>query len=404
MPTETHIDYRAQNISALADYYAAGCKQKKLLGLELEHFVVDKQTRRSLTYDNGVAQILTRLLPLYGGAPILSQGQIIGIMKEGAPITLEPAAQLEISIGPCHKIAEIAQIYNAFTAIITPILDDMGCELVCVGYHPKSKVDELPLIPKQRYEYMDAHFKSTGTRGKNMMKGSGATQVSIDYENETDFSKKFRVANILGPLLSLICDNTPVFEGEPFKGRMARTFIWNDVDPARSMVVKGALDGEFGFYEYAKYIYDLPSVLMIEDGEAIFTGPKPVSELFAKRTMILEDMIHASTMAFPDVCLKTHIEIRMADSMSIEYALAYVALLQGIFYNSSNLDKLYQMTLGIGNSQVMEAKAKLMEKGADAEVYGKRGANWIAELFQIAENGLNADEIEYLKPLKEKKI
>jgi len=390
------MDFRKHNLAAIAEYFAAGCKTDKLLGLELEHFVVNRETQYSLPYENGVEVILNRLQPVYG-KPILSRGRMIGIMREGAYITLEPAAQLEISIGPARELAQIEKIYNEFTEIITPILDEMGCELVCAGYHPRSKIDDLPIIPKPRYDYMYEYFKTVGTRGKNMMKGSAAAQVSLDIENEADFKKKFRVANALGPIFSLICDNTKVFEGEQYNGRMARTFIWNDVDPDRSMVVKGALDGDFGFYEYAQYVYDSPAILRVQGGEATFVGATPVSEIFANQHMNQTDIEHVISMMFPDVCLKNHLEIRMADSMPIKSALAYTALLKGLFYNADNLDTLYAKTLGVKNHDVAEAKARLMAQDADGIVYGKRGADWIQELFSMAKSGLPADEAVLLK-------
>ena len=373
------MNYRKRNISALAGYFASGCKNEKLLGLELEHFVVDKQTRRSLHYEKGVDLLLTRLQPLYG-TPILSQEHIIGISGKDASITLEPAAQLEISIKPLHNISEIARIYDEFINILTPILDDMDCELVCAGYHPKSKADELPLIPKSRYKYMDTHFKSTGTRGKYMMKGTAATQVSIDYSGEADFSKKYRVASILSPLFSLICDNTHVFEGQPFTGKMVRTYIWNDVDPGRSMIVRGALDGDFGFNDYAAYVYGTSPIFLLDGDDVIYTGSKSNAELFADRLMMPEDIEHVASMVFPDVRLKKCIEIRMADSMPIDSVIDYLSLLKGIFYNESNLNSIYQQTLGVGNSEVEAAKEELMVKGADAMIYGKSAEEWISNL------------------------
>ena len=378
------MNYREKNISALANYFASGCKNEQLLGLELEHFVVDKQTRHSLHYENGVELILNRLQPLYG-APILSQGHIIGINGKDAAITLEPAAQLEISIKPLQNIAEISQIYDDFISLLTPILDDMGCELVYAGYHPKSKVDELPLIPKIRYKHMDAHFKTTGTRGKNMMKGSAATQVSIDYYSEADFSKKYRVATVLSPLLAFITDNTDVFEGQPFNKKMVRTYIWNDVDPARSMIARGALDSNFGFYEYGAYVYDTPPIFLptgVGD-DVVYTGSKSNAELFADRLMTTEDIEHVISMVFPDVRLKKCIEIRMADSMPMGCVLDYLALLQRIFYDESNLDTIYQETLRVGNCEVVAAKDELMEKGTDAVVYGRSAGEWIAKMKAI---------------------
>lgn len=360
-------------IKQAAEYFAAGCKKEQLLGLELEHFIVDKQNQRSLHYNGGVEEILKRLQPLYGGESVFSRDHIIGIDRKGSEITLEPAAQIEISIGPHKEISKIAQVYDEFVNMLSPILDDMHSKLVCAGYHPVSKVDELPLIPKERYESMEAYFKSTGTHGKNMMRGSAATQVSIDYESEYDFSKKFRVANILGPLFAFICDNTPVFEGQPYGARMARTHIWNNVDPARSGLVDGSLDRDFGFYDYAEYICSVPGIIQPHG-----------------------DIKHDISMVFPDVRLKTNIEIRMADSMPIESALAYTALIKGLFYSAANLDALHHEMHDINNRAVVEAKAALIKNGADAKIYGRPASDWLDEIFRMAKDGLDEEEKEFL--------
>jgi glutamate--cysteine ligase len=233
-----------------------------------------------------------------------------------------------------------------------------------------------------------------------MMRGTAATQVAIDFGDEVDFSKKFRVANILGPLLALISDNTSVFEGEPYDGRMVRTYIWNDVDPDRSKIVKGALDGAFGFRDYANYICDMPAVLLIEEGEAVFTGSKPVSELFADRRMTREDVEHVISMAFPDVRLKTYIEIRMADSLPIEQALAYLALLKGLLYDEGNLEELHSSTKGVRNQDVTQAKADLLAHGARARVYGVDAGDWIARLLAMAGKALSGTDQAYLQAIE----
>ncbi|MCL2217463.1 MAG: glutamate-cysteine ligase family protein [Defluviitaleaceae bacterium] len=393
------MDFRERNLAAMVEYFAAGCKADKLLGLELEHFVTHRETGLSLPYENGVEEILNRLHPLYG-RPILSDGRIIGIMRDSAYITIEPAAQLEISIGPSREIAGIGRVYEEFTQTIAPILKDLNCRLETSGYHPKSKADDLPLIPKPRYEYMYKYFATVGVNGKHMMKGTAATQVSIDIESEADFRVKFRVANIIGPLLSLICDNTKIFEGRPFPGRLARTHIWNNVDPDRSMVVAGALDGDFGFAEYAKYVYDSPAILRVDNGETSYAGATPVSEIFASRLMTQADIEHVISMMFPDVCLKSHLEIRMADSMPIDRALAYTALLKGLFYHEENLYALHEQTIHIKNHDVAEAKKALMSGGKTAQVYAKPALEWMATLFDMARIGLPPDEAEYLTPLE----
>ena len=392
------MDYRNHNIERLVDFFRTGCKERKLIGLELEHFVVRAGSGESVSYYDGVRRILESLLPTYG-KPVYWKDNLIGIFREGAHITLEPAGQLEISIGPLPGLADIKSVYDEFWRQIVPVLVDMGCELVAAGYHPRSRIDDMPLLPKKRYEIMEKYFKKSGLMGKNMMKGTAATQVSIDYKDESDFKRKFRVANVLGPLFSFICDNTKTFEGEPFEGRMLRSQIWNNVCPARSNVVPGALEMDFGFYEYAAYLYGLPAVMIPKGGDFVDTGTSTFAEVYANTPMEDADVLHTTSMAFPDVCLKNHIEIRMADSMPISKALAYAALIKGIFYDAASLENLYDKTIGVQNHHVIYAKQELILKGLEGVVYGKPVKDWLTDVFHMAE--LGCDEKQFFLPLTE---
>ena len=392
------MGYRNRNIERLVKFFEASCKERKLIGLELEHFVVRSTTGESVPYHDGVRRILENLLPTYG-EPIRWNENLIGVFREGAHITLEPAAQLEISIGPSAHLRNIKRAYDEFLGQIEPILRDMGCKLVTAGYHPFSRVDEIPLLPKKRYEIMEKYFRTSGLMGKNMMKGTAATQVSIDFKDERDFKKKFRVANMLGPLFSFICDNSKAFEGEPFEGRMLRTQIWNNVCPSRSNVVPGALDTDFGFYEYASYLYDLPAVMMPKQGDYISVGKSTFAEVYANSLMEDADVLHATSLAFPDVCLKNHIEIRMADSLPIRKALAYASLIKGLFYDAHNLDILHDVTLGVQNHHVIYAKQELITKGPGGVIYGKPVKEWLEFIFRLG--GLGNDEKQFFLPLEE---
>jgi glutamate--cysteine ligase len=204
----------------------------------------------------------------------------------------------------------------------------------------------------------------------------------------------------LGPLFALICDNGSVFEGQPFTGGMVRAYIWDDVDPARSMAARGAFEKGYGFRDYAAYVYDAPPILLPKNGEIVYTGKVPASELFAERLMTEEEVEHCVSIMFPDVRLKNCIEIRMADSMPIEGALAYTALIKGIFYNSANLEALYKQTYDITGRDASEAKAALKKDGVKGQVYGRPASDWVAGLLETAKNGLSAAELPYLKVLE----
>lgn len=396
------MDERMRNIGKIEEFFRAGCKSQQLIGLELEHFLVDEKTKESAQYEPTVRRLLEELAGAYG-KPIFWEGNIIGLAKDGAPITLEPAAQIEISIGPKEGLAEIKREYDNFFDLLAPLLARAGLALETVGYQPKSKIGSMGLLPKKRYGIMHDYFKKSGLMGRHMMKGTAAAQISIDYRDESDFKKKFRLANVLGPLFAFACDNSRVFEGEPFEGRMLRTQIWNNVCPARQGVVPGALDGDFGFFEYARYIYELPAVLVPRGGSFEPAGLNSFAQEYAGRPLEFDDaaVLHATTMAFPDVALKSHIEIRMADSMPIDKALAYAALIKGIFYDERNLCRLHDMTLGVGNCDVALAKSELALRGLCGAVYSRPAKDWLAEIFGTAREGLRGDEARFFLPLED---
>ena len=75
--------------------------------------------------------------------------------------------------------------------------------MVTAGYQPASKVETLSLIPKERYRFMDRYFEKIGPYGRQMMRGTAATQVSIDYFSEEDFNSAQTMLANLGDDLSL---------------------------------------------------------------------------------------------------------------------------------------------------------------------------------------------------------
>ena len=114
-----------------------------------------------------------------------------------------------------------------------------------------------------------------------------------------------------------------------------------------------------------------------------------------------DEVFHAMSMVFPDVRLKSYVEIRPADSMPIPYVLAYAALIKGLFYGKSSLETLVRSCAGISESDVAKAKDALMESGYAAEVYQRSAAEICDELITLARRGLPAAEWCFLDPLAE---
>ena len=92
-----------RNLSRLTEYFQNGCKENcfQKLGLEVEHFVVKKDTKESVSYygERGVGALLERMKPYYSHFHYEGD-QLLGLYNSEYSITLEPAAQLEITSIP----------------------------------------------------------------------------------------------------------------------------------------------------------------------------------------------------------------------------------------------------------------------------------------------------------------
>lgn len=396
------MSFKEQNISRIAAYIAQGEKNPTdfKLGVEIEHFIIDAKTKKSIAYktEPGVLDILRELSPKYEEEVIID-GALLGLKRKGSYLTLEPAAQLEVSMEPQRSIDALASEYDAFRRELDPVLTPLGLKLATYGYHPASSIDELEMIPKTRYVQMAAYLPTKGRYALNMMKGTASVQVSIDYASEDDFRRKFRLANCLSPFLYFMTDNAPYFEGMPVTQHMLRARIWDEVDPERSGIVPGALDHSFGYREYAEYLYARAAVVTHKNGVLAFTGGQTLSELFADESMSETDIDYAIGMFFPDVRVRHYIEIRMADSLPKEYMLAYTALIKGLFYDESNLKKYTDVFAGFTNGDAAQLKSDLIQKGNDATYRGVPVCDFILKLLDDAGDVLG-DEAHYLEAFR----
>ena len=397
------MDYQRQ-IEEISNFIRSGEKgnAKLKLGIELEHFIIDLDTLKTISYygKDGVAETLSKLEG--NGWEATYEGEyILGLDKDNMSITLEPGSQFELSMGAEERIKDIEKDYFEFLNEIIPILEAKGQGLMAVGYHPETKIDEIKILPKKRYDFMFNYFKKTGTHAHNMMKGTCALQVSMDYRDEEDYKKKYRVINALSPVMYTLFENARYFEGEIRDKHAIRAFIWDNTDKDRSGIVPGALSDDFGYDKYAEFILNNPPILEINDGEAIFTGDKKVRELFDPENYEIEELEHFMTMFFPDVRTKKFMEIRMMDEVPYPLSLAAVAMWKGIIYNEENLDEIFHYIKNVTIDDVNKAKSDMMDLGLEAKLKDKTLLDigrWIVEL---SKKGLDEEEIEYILPLED---
>ncbi len=391
-------------MEVLTDYFKKSEKKDSelKLGAEFEHFIIDSKTLRTISYyeERGIENILKKLLDK-GWKGKYEGEYLIGLERNGTTVTLEPGAQIELSVKPHIKIENIEKEYLDFLKEILPILEELDLSLIAIGYQPETRIEDIKFIPKKRYDYMSNYFKSRGTLAHNMMKGTASTQVTLDYRSEEDYIKKFRVANALASVSSAIFDNGPFFQGELWNKNSIRTKIWQNTDEDRCNVVKKALNKEFGYRDYAEYLLNTPPILVDNGMEVKYTDSKPYKDIFDIDNYTTSELEHIMTMVFPDVRSKKFIEIRMVDSLPYPLNFSVIALFKGLLYSDKNLNKLYEYTQNINNDDIVKSKLDIIESG----IAGKLKYTDVWEvgkmIIELAKDGLPDDEKKYIDPIED---
>lgn len=396
------MDFNKQ-VQEISNYFKSGEKAVDdfKVGVELEHFVIDKDSLKTISYygENGVEETLRDLESI--GYKATYEGQyVLGLNKGKKTVTLEPGSQFELSIEASANIKDLEDEYLDFMKDVIPILEKKNQGLMTTGYHPVTKIDEIRLLPKQRYDYMFNYFKTRGTHAHNMMKGTCSVQVTLDFSSEEDYKRKFRITNALSPVLYALFENAYYFEGEVTDRHNSRAYIWENTDTDRSGVAEGALDDDFSYKKYAEYILNSPPIFINQDGKEVYTGDQKVRDIFDPDNYKIEELEHILTMFFPDVRTKRYIEIRMMDAVPYDLNFSIMALLKGLIYDNDNLDILYDYTKEISIEDVNKAKEEMMSKGLQAKLKGESLLNIGKYLVELAKKGLPEDELHYINPLE----
>ncbi len=386
----------------LTEYFEAGIKPVKhrMLGVESEHFILEGDTLRAVSYygEGGVEQILLRHMAAWPDARPIGGEELLGFSTENFTVTLEPAAQYEVSMAAREAVEEIGGIYRSFRDSLKSILDEYGYVLYSTGCQPVSAVSDLKLIPKKRYDYMDRYFREKGTRGIEMMRGSASTQVSIDYFSEEDFRKKIQAAYLLTPFFEFLSANSFSFQGDRGIERMKRVDIWRNTDPGRCGIPEGLFSPDYGFGDYARWLCDIPLILKQKGSEITWIGSGTARQVYEGEDTDEEDLAHIASMAFPDVRLKQFLEIRGADSLPEERMLSYAALVKGLIYSDEMLDMCQDFirSENIDRSDVLEAQDSLVKEGWEGRVYGYTVRKAVDNLLNGATDSLPEEERAYL--------
>ena len=412
-----------ENHAQLAEYLADGCKPKEdwRIGTEHEKFGYNKETLLPLPYegDCSILAMLEGLRDGHGWAPVEEGGKLIGLVKDGANVSLEPGGQLELSGAPVETIHETCDEVNAHLREVRDVADRIGAGFIGLGAAPVWTHEQMDLMPKGRYKLMNEYMTKVGTMGRVMMRRTCTVQVNLDFGSEADMVQKLRVALALQPVATALFANSPFFEGKPNGHKSCRSRVWRDLDSARTGMLPWAFEDGMGFERWVEYALDVPMYFVYRDGQYIDALGQSFRDFLKGKLPALpgekptlSDWADHLTTAFPEARIKKFIEMRGADGGPWRLLCALPAFWVGLMYDQTALDGAWDLVKGWDAETREGLRVAASVDGLQAEFNGVKMHDLAREAVALSEHGLKArartgaggmvpDETHFLNALKE---
>jgi glutamate--cysteine ligase len=321
------------------------------IGTEHEKFVYRTADHRAPSYEErgGIRDLLTGLTE-FGWKPVIENGNVIALAGEDGTISLEPAGQFELSGAALKNLHQTCAEAARHLGQCKMIGDRLGLGFLGTGMWPDKTRADLPVMPKGRYAIMLNYMPKVGSLGLDMMLRTCTIQVNLDYGSEADMVKKFRVGLALQPVATALFANSPLTEGKPNGYKSFRSHIWEDTDPDRTGMLPFVFEDGFGYERYCDYALDVPMYFVFRDGNYINVAGESfrnfldgrLPQLPGEKPRLTDWTDHLST-AFPEVRLKSFLEMRGADGGRWSRICGLPALWVGLLYDQAALDSAWDL-------------------------------------------------------------
>ncbi len=411
------IESKAQ----LVDYLASGAKPKSewKIGTEHEKFVFCRTSLKPVPYDGeaGIRAILEKLSAETGWEIIRENDLPIGLRGERATVSLEPGGQFELSGAPLDNIHQTCDEVHRHLDAVKKVCDPLGVAFLGMGFAPTWTREEMPLMPKPRYNIMRRYMPTRGDLGLDMMHRTCTVQVNLDFSSEADMAAKFRTSLALQPIATALFANSGLYEGKPSGYASWRAHIWTDTDPDRTGLLNFVFEDGFGFERYVDYMLDVPMYFARRKGEYVDAAGQSFRDFLkgelpalpGEKPTIADWEDHLST-AFPEVRLNTFLEMRGADSGPWARICALPAFWVGLLYDDEALAAAWDAAKGWSEEERETLRDDAARNGLQAVVAGRTVQEIALEILDISREGLrrrarqgkiDADETNFLDPLVE---
>ena len=341
------------------------------IGLELEIFPYWQDSLRPVEH-TALAEVLGRLGKLAGMTETHEpDGALTGLKGNGELISLEPGGQLEFASRPHRALQALRKEMLDYASHLIDAGAPQGISYWAAGYQPIAGREEVPVMPKPRYAHMRRYLGARGRRALDMMHLTGSVQCTVDFQSEANLVDKVRTAARVSPFLSALVAASPFSGGQPNGFKSVRYQTWQEVDDERCGIWPEMVDAEgLTVDRYVARTLRTPPMFFIRDGEYLEAGPEPYAHFvergFEGRALTVSDYLDHLTTFFPEIRLKGYVELRGADCVRPEEAVAVAGFWRGILDHEPTRQAVDERLAAMDWAAIRTLQPQVAVQGLDA--------------------------------------
>jgi glutamate--cysteine ligase len=379
----------------LLGYFESGGKPASAWRVGTEHELIGvlSDTGEPPTYDGprGIGALLS-WFAARGGEPVIENDHIIALGREAAQLTIEPGGQFELAARPVGDDRDLVSDLRTYLAELGTASRELGLTWLATGLRPFGRRDDVPWMPKDRYDVMRAYMPTVGTRGLDMMLRTATVQANLDFSDEADAAAKMRCLYSVSSILTALYAASPIVDEQVSGFQTYRAWIWRDTDRARSGFLPFVFERSDIFRAYTEWALDVPMYFVYRHGyrrvPADLTFRKFMREGWQDEHALRADWaLHLSTL-FPEGRLKKFIEVRGCDCGSIGMIEALAPLCRGFLYDPQARDQATALTAGLSFADRQQLADDVPRAGLAARAGNHTLGELAKQLLAIARDGL----------------
>ena len=396
------------NKNQLAEIFYSGCKTEQNIGVESEKLLVYKSSNKAVVYSD-IVKVLDCFDELKWQR-VFEDNNLIGLKSDWGSISLEPGSQIEISLSPFKTLDEISAKLLHFYSDLATYADKINAKVLDIGIQPISTFENISIIPKKRYEHMTKYLPTKGLTPFVMMRETAGIQSNFDYKSEEDAVRKLSLALKMSPIISSIYANSSIRAGKQTGYKSFRANSWLNVDEDRCGYISQKLfdkNGHFTFEDYVEILLDVP-MIFIQRGNTCFGTNQTFREFMNKGFMgmmpKMSDWHTHISLYFPDVRLKSYVEIRNHDAQNALMTLSVPAFWKGIIYNEDAISEIEKILSKYSYEDFMQLRKDTPIYAIDANLGAYKIIDLVKEFFDISYASLKENKLQeqkYLEPVYE---